>query len=343
MFSTCGLELNASTFGERIRLDTPLSKRQVALIGLRLRPYVEIARFDHWFKNVFMLPGMALAWLLVDVPLQSVLVPGLVALFSTGLVASANYVINEWLDAAFDRHHPIKRSRPSALGNVRAPYVYAEYLLFASLGLGFAALLSREFVFFSLLLLLMGVLYNVRPFRAKDRALLDVLSESVNNPLRLLLGWSAIVSGQLPPSSILLSYWMGGAFLMAMKRYAEYRFINNAERATLYRRSFGYYTEEKLLLSSFFYAILSAFFLGIFLIKYRIELIVSLPFFALLYVWYLHIAMKPHSATQAPEKLYREPAFLAYVLFLAGLVGALFFIDLPALNILVEPLRFRPK
>lgn len=306
----------------------------------RLKPYIEIARFDHWFKNVFMLPGMALAWLLVDTQLRSVVVAGAIALVSTGFIASANYVINEWLDAEFDRHHPVKSSRPSALRAVRPGYVYAEYFLFAGLGLSLAVLLNSVFILFSLLLLLMGVIYNVRPFRTKDRVLLDVLSESINNPIRFLLGWSAIVSGHLPPSSILLSYWMGGAFLMAMKRYAEFRFIGDPERAGLYRLSFRYYTEEKLLLSSFFYAILSAFFLGIFLIKYRIEFIITLPFFALLYVWYLHIAMKPHSPSQAPEKLYREPLFIAYVVFLTFLVGALFFIDLPILNILVEPVSF---
>ncbi|MEA3274327.1 MAG: UbiA prenyltransferase family protein [Pseudomonadota bacterium] len=313
---------------------------QTRSIWRRLQPYIKIARFDHWFKNVFMLPGIALAWLLTDATPTSVFLSGLIALLSTGFIVSANYVINEWLDAEFDRHHPLKKHRPSALGNVRAIHVYTEYLLFVALGLGLASVLSREFVFFSGLLLVMGILYNVRPFRTKDRALLDVLSESINNPLRLLLGWSAIVSGHLPPSSILFSYWMGGAFLMAMKRFAEYRFIDDPERAALYRRSFRYYTEEKLLLSSFFYAILSAFFLGIFLIKYRIEFIVSLPFFALLYVWYLHIAMKPHSASQAPEKLYREPAFVAYVIFLGALISVLFFVDLPMLIVLVEPVAF---
>jgi hypothetical protein len=39
---------------------------------------------------------------------------------------------------------------------------------------------------------------------------------------------------------------------MAIKRYAEYRFINSAELAGLYRRSFRYYTEESLLASAFF-------------------------------------------------------------------------------------------
>ncbi len=189
-----------------------------------LRPavtaYIQIARIDHWIKNIFVLPGAALAVILVDVSLSMAVVPTLIGLLSVCLIASANYVLNEWLDRESDRHHPLKQSRPSVLGNVRARFVYIEYLLLIIAGLGLGSLLGREFVAFSLLLLLMGLLYNVKPIRMKDRVFLDVLSESVNNPIRLLLGWSALVGGILPPSSILLAYWMGGAFLMAMKRYS---------------------------------------------------------------------------------------------------------------------------
>jgi hypothetical protein len=186
----------------------------------------------------------------------------------------------------------------------------------------------------------MGVVYNVRPFRSKDRVYLDVLSESVNNPLRFLLGWSAIVSGYLPPSSILMAYWMGGAFLMAVKRYAEYRFIADPEKAGLYRRSFLYYTEQTLLLSSVFYALTSSFFLGIFLIKYRIELMLSFPLFAVLFVWYLAIGMRPHSPTKDPEKFYRERGFMAYVVFLAAAVWLLLVVNIPVLNIFVERVKY---
>jgi hypothetical protein len=35
-----------------------------------------------------------------------------------------------------------------------------------------------------------GIFYNVRPMRTKDRAYLDVISESINNPLRLMIGWA---------------------------------------------------------------------------------------------------------------------------------------------------------
>jgi 4-hydroxybenzoate polyprenyltransferase len=311
-------------------------------LAFPFKDYIRIARIDHWFKNVFMLPGIALAIVLSKTSMSEVFLPALIGILSTCFIASANYVINEWLDAEFDRHHPVKKHRPSAVGNIRARYVYIEYILLIGLGLGLAQFLTTEFLLFSILLLVMGVLYNVTPFRTKDKVYMDVLSESINNPLRFLLGWFCLIDqGAFPPSSILLAYWMGGAFLMAMKRYAEFRFIEDKELAGNYRRSFKYYTEESLLLSSFFYALSSAFFLGVFLIKYRVEFLLSAPFFALLFVWYTHIAMKPHSASQTPEKLYKEPRFMGYLVFLCALICLLFFYDIPWMNnYLVEPVKF---
>ena len=308
-----------------------LARGRTALADL-----VAIARPDHWFKNVFMLPGAALALVLTDDAVAPELVYLLFGVVSTCLIASANYTINEWLDAEFDRHHPVKRFRPSAAGRVSATTVYIQWAVLAFVGLTIAAALSTHFLLFSGLLLAMGLVYNVKPLRTKDRQYLDVLSESINNPLRFLLGWSAIIGDVLPPSSILLAYWMGGAYLMAIKRYAEYRFIGSAELAGQYRRSFRYYTEESLLASAFFYALCSAFFLGVFLIKYRIEFLLSMPFLAFLFTWYLVIGMRAQSPAQNPEKLYRERPFLLYVAALGCLVVLLFFVHLPWLNVLVE-------
>lgn len=304
--------------------------------GGTLSDYVAIARRDHWFKNIFMLPGAALAFVLTGGVSSDGLIALLFGVVSTCLIASASYTINEWLDADHDRHHPIKRLRPSVAGRVRAPLVYLQWAGLATVGLGIAALISTSFLIFSVLLLLMGLVYNVRPLRTKDRHYLDVLSESINNPLRFLLGWSAIAPEVLPPSSILLAYWMGGAYLMAIKRYAEYRFIGDPALAGLYRRSFRSYTEQSLLVSAFFYALSAAFFLGIFLIKYRIEFILSMPLLALLFAWYLVIGMRAQSVAQSPERLYRERPFVLYVLALAALITVLFFVDMPWLNVLLE-------
>ena len=134
-----------------------------------------------------------------------------------------------------------------------------------------------------------------------------------------------------------LTYWMAGAFLMAVKRYSEFRFIDNPAQASLYRKSFIHYSEETLLLSAFFYALTASFLLGVFLIKYRVEFVLSIPFVSILFVWYLYMGMRDESIAQSPEKLYQQKGFVAFVLFLMVLLILLSFVNIPWLNILLHP------
>jgi len=305
-----------------------------------LKNYLAIARPNHWFKNIFMLPGMVIALTLTHNQLSiETGIHIVLAIVATCLLASANYTINEWLDAKTDLHHPVKKHRPSVLGDVKAQWVYAQWLLLVVVGLLIAGSINSLFLYTAAFFILMGILYNVPPARTKDRAYLDVVSESINNPIRLVLGWCAIVDNGVPPSSILVAYWMGGAFLMAVKRFSEFRFIDNPAQASLYRKSFGHYTESSLLLSSFFYALTAAFLLGVFLIKYRVEFIVAVPFISILFVWYLYLGMHKNSIAQAPEKLYQQKWFIAYVLFLTALLIMLAIVDIPSMNILLRTIE----
>lgn len=280
----------------------------------RLADYVSIARPDHWFKNVFMVFGIILAYF-YQPHLITGLHPGLLlwSLLATCLVASSNYVINEILDAPTDRHHPVKRHRPIPSGRVRLPWAYLEWLGLGALGLGMAYLVNLPFFISAALLWIMGVVYNVWPMRSKELPYLDVLSESVNNPLRLGLGWFVVNPGMIPPMSLIISYWMAGAFFMASKRFAEYRSINDREAAAAYRTSFRYYDDNRLLISMFFYTTAAALFLGVFIIRYHLELILSIPLIAGFFSAYLHVALKPESSVQAPEKLYREKGLMLYL------------------------------
>ncbi|NWH08872.1 MAG: UbiA family prenyltransferase [Alphaproteobacteria bacterium] len=314
----------------------PLRDRWTALVG----DYVRIARFDHWVKNIFVLPGIALAMLLKPDYAHFDFLAFVIALLATGFTASANYVINEYLDAEFDRHHPIKSKRPGAQGRLEARFVALEYVLLAGLGLGLAALINTPFLLTAVCLLAMGIIYNVRPLRSKDRAYADVLTEAVNNAIRLLLGWYTLDGIGIPPSSVILAYWMGGAYLMAIKRYAEYREIADPARAGLYRRSFAHYSERSLLLSSFFYALNSVLFLGIFLVKYNVEYVLAFPLVAWLFVFYFHLGTKPRSTAQAPEKLYRERKLMLLVTAVVVAFVVLTFVDIPFMQDLVEPVHY---
>lgn len=304
-----------------------------------MKSYIKIARPDHWIKNLFIVPGVILANLLTETAFTPEIgIRFIIGFLATCLIASANYVINEWLDAKFDKYHPTKKNRPVVAGNMKFSLVMLEYALLIAAGLGLSLLVSRYFVYMELWLLIMGVLYNVEPVRTKDIAYLDVLSESVNNLIRLLLGWFIITNQYQPPLSIMVGYWMGGAFLMATKRFAEYRMIDDPKQAGLYRKSFRHYTEHSLLISAFFYALAAAFLIGIFMLKYRIEYLLAMPLLFGLFCFYLYIAFKPDSAVQKPEKLYREKKLFVYIIFMVAVMVILTYIRIPALDYFVETL-----
>lgn len=302
-----------------------------------MRDLVAIARPDHWFKNVFVLPGVVVAWTMdpeasaAGLPLRVLL--GLAAVC---LVASSNYVINEILDAPSDRHHPTKQHRPLVAGRVNLAAAYTTWVLLMVLGLGLGFVVSPVFGATLVALWGMGCLYNIPPVRTKDVAYLDVLSEAVNNPIRMLAGWY-IVSSSLPPASLLLSYWMVGCYFMAIKRLAEFRQIADAVRAGSYRRSFVHYTPERLLVSIMFYASASMLFFGAFVMRYDFDLILSFPLIALVMAVYLRLGLRANSAAQHPEKLYREPLLMASVVGCAVLMLVLLAVDLRGLETFFAP------
>lgn len=283
---------------------------------------------------MFIGPGLVLALILIEIPQDwgSFIIKLAAGFLATCFIASANYVINEWLDAEFDKYHPTKKNRPVVSQNMKFSLVMAEYAVCIVIGIALSFVVNLPFLFTELWLLVMGILYNVKPIRTKDVVYLDVLSESVNNMIRLLLGWFIVCENVYPPSSIMVGYWMAGAFLMAVKRYAEYRMIGDPKLAGLYRKSFSKYTEELLLCSAFFYALCATFLIGIFLLKYRIEYIIAMPVLFLLFCYYLYIAHKPDSAAQKPEKLFREKKLMLLVAVLVVLFIVLTVVDIPVME-----------
>jgi len=309
----------------------------------RVRLYLKLARFDHWIKQAFILPGIVIALALMGIENHTFALPitrVILGIIATSLIASANYVINEWLDARYDAFHPTKKNRPVVAHDLKPAWIIAEYVLFCVAGFA-VALVARSSALLWLLaaLWLMGVLYNVPPIRLKEIVYVDVLSESVNNAIRLLIGWFLVATTKAPPISVVFGYWMGGAFLMAAKRFAEYRMIGDQQVAGQYRRSFMHYSEKSLLISAFFYALLAVFFCGIFMIKYKIELLIAIPFLCGLFCFYLYICYKPDSSAQHPEHLFAEKGLILYLALFIVLLCVLMFVHIPALQVLLEPIR----
>lgn len=303
--------------------------------------YISIARPSHWFKNVFILPGIFLAFFFKSLTLDvEILVSILVSLASVCLTASSNYVLNEILDAPSDAHHPDKKYRPIPSGRVRVSIAYAEWLILAFTGLGLATLCNSGLFLSCLALWIMGIIYNVPPFRFKDKPYLDVLTESINNPIRMAVGWFGTGMTISPTISVLFAYWMFGAFLMAVKRFAEFRHIGDADLSNKYRKSFSFYNEERLLVSILFYVALFGMFTGIFIARYRVELVLAIPFVGMAMASYFRMGFKPNSPAMNPEEMWRSPSIMisAGVAFMICLFCL--FWDMPFLPAFFSPRFF---
>lgn len=299
----------------------------------RLLAHLAICRIDHWTKNVFILPGILIPLSFLHIPITSELIWNIViGTLAACLIASSNYVINEMLDAPFDRLHPTKCTRPAALGLINTPLGYVQWLSLMAVGLAMAATVSQPLVWTLGILWVMGCLYNIPPIRTKDLPYLDVLSESVNNPLRMLAGWYMVTTASLPPASLLTSYWMVGCYFMALKRFSEFREIADPTRASAYRKSFGFYTERSLLVSVTFYGSAAMLFFGAFLVRYRMALVLTFPLVALVMAIYFHLAFEPNSAVQNPEYLYKQKGLMAAVIVCAIAMVALMFYDVPGVS-----------
>jgi 4-hydroxybenzoate polyprenyltransferase len=311
-------------------------------LGSRVLAHFEIARLDHSTKNLFVLPGIVVAFSAIGgriAPLLAIrhIILGLIA---CTLIACSNYVLNEVLDAPYDKHHPTKSARPTTSGRVYVPLAYVQWLAMMLAGVFIGSFVSGPFVIVCLGLWVMGCIYNIPPLRTKDIPYVDVLSESINNPLRMLMGWYMITDSVVPPASLLIAYWMIGAYFMALKRFSEYRQISDPARAALYRRSFRHYSEQSLLVSVTFYASAAMLFFGAFIARYRLELVLSFPLVAMVMAVYFLLSFEEDSPVQHPEYLYREPRLTVAVVACALTLAVLMFVQIPRLSQIFTPSKF---
>jgi 4-hydroxybenzoate polyprenyltransferase len=97
--------------------------------------YLALARLDHATKQIFIGPGIALAYLLRGLQTKTLSLDVILGFVAAICIASANYVINEYLDRDYDRHHPTKSQRRAVQCDMSAATVAVEWIAFLAVGL----------------------------------------------------------------------------------------------------------------------------------------------------------------------------------------------------------------
>jgi 4-hydroxybenzoate polyprenyltransferase len=187
-----------------------------------LKSWLKAIRLHQWAKNVLIF----LPFLLAHVRAAGPIAAAALAFFSFGLAASATYIVNDLLDLEADRHHPRKRRRPFAAGDL-SPFVGVATALSLTIALQLPHVLTRfspqfpqngqgKFLEWLVFYVVATTAYSLR---LKRMVLVDVIVLSGLYTVRLLAGSAAAgvpVSPWLAAFSIF--FFLSLAFV---KRFSE--------------------------------------------------------------------------------------------------------------------------
>jgi 4-hydroxybenzoate polyprenyltransferase/phosphoserine phosphatase len=202
------------------------------------KAWLRAIRMHQWAKNTLIF----LPLLLAHVRAVGPAVAALLAFLSFSLAASATYIFNDLMDLEADRHHPRKRSRPFAAGDLSPITGAVTILLFLALSLTLAlllphvlTLLSPQFIWngqgsFLEWLVLYAISTIVYSLRLKRMVLVDVMVLACLYTIRILAGSAASgvnVSPWLAAFSIF--FFLSLAFV---KRFAELEGMSLSRQAS---------------------------------------------------------------------------------------------------------------
>jgi len=178
-----------------------------------LYPYFKLLRPKQWLKNLMLLfPPLFAGVLFTPEVFHNLALP----LLAFCLAASANYAINDVLDAEKDAAHPSKKNRPIPSGAIhpRAAVTLGITLFVSAVILGF--FVSLPFLFILLAYLFLSSAYS---FRLKDIPVVDIFCVAAGFLLRLHAGGIAF---KIPISDwLFLTVFLLAVFLSLGKRIAE--------------------------------------------------------------------------------------------------------------------------
>ena len=204
-----------------------------------IKPYIEALRLHQWVKNFLVFIPLVMTHRFFE---PALIAKTLIAFLAFGLCASSVYLLNDLMDLSADRHHPRKRERPFAAGEVTPLFGLFASPWLVGLSLLLGLLLPQGFLWMLAIYYLLNLAYS---FYFKQVVLLDVILLAGLYTMRIMAGSASI---DIWPSSWLLAFSTFIFLSLALvKRYAEL-VIMNAETGKVRVR--GYQIIDKELLAS---------------------------------------------------------------------------------------------
>jgi decaprenyl-phosphate phosphoribosyltransferase len=181
----------------------------------RLRALVRTARPRQWTKNILVLAAPGAAGVLSH---GTELLKALAAFGIFCLVASGTYFVNDTLDAASDRHHPTKRLRPVASGEVPPQMAATVGVVLQALAIGLAWWLAGWRL--ALVIAIYSAISMSYSLRLKHEPVIELACVSSGFVIRAIAG--GIATGVPLSDWFLIVASFGSLLVVAGKRSAEH-------------------------------------------------------------------------------------------------------------------------
>lgn len=206
--------------------------------GRGLLDYLKPLRLQHWLKNILVFAPLLAAHRADEIALSGKLLPAFLAF---GCFASCGYLLNDLFDLAADRHHPHKRLRPFAAGDLPVSYALLMIPVLVCLGCIIGTLVSPLFLGVALIYLASSLAYS---FYLKRVVILDVIVLAGLYTMRIIAGSAAV---GIWPSHWLLAFSTFVFFSLALvKRYSELVIMRKVDGDGAKARAYEVNDEELL-------------------------------------------------------------------------------------------------
>jgi len=187
-----------------------------------LTAVVRLMRPHQYTKNLFIFLPPFFAFSLAD---AQAFVQATMAFAAFSLVASAVYVLNDWIDREDDRLHPEKCTRPIASGQIDGPLVWLLMAVLVIAGSALMLAVSAQALGVALAYLLLNVAYSLK---LKHVPVIDVTLISTGFVLRLFVG--AFATGVALSHWIIVMTFLLALFLALAKRRDDVLIYLNTEQ-----------------------------------------------------------------------------------------------------------------
>lgn len=179
----------------------------------QLYPLIISLRPGQWIKNGLIFTAIIFNGQLTNSVLFSRCVWGFLAFC---FLSSASYLINDLIDAPFDRQHPQKKHRPIASGTLSPNLALQAALILAFSALFISLFLDFIFFLFGLGFIVLHLLYS---FKIKKIAVLDILTIASSFMIRTYAG--EVLTGYHVPIWLVLTVVFISLLIASGKRRSE--------------------------------------------------------------------------------------------------------------------------